>query len=59
VLLTALGAHDQALKELERACDECSSALHTVNVDPHVDALRGNVRFAKVRDRLQGRAVAH
>jgi len=59
VLLTALGAHDQALKELERAGDECSSALHTVNVDPHVDALRGQLRFEKVRDRLQGRARAH
>jgi DNA-binding winged helix-turn-helix (wHTH) protein len=57
VLLTALGAHDQALKELERASDESSSALHTVNVDPHMDGLRGNPRFEMVVGRLA--AAAH
>lgn len=57
VLLTALGAHDQALRELERACDETSSALHTVNVDPHMDALRGNPRFERVVGKLA--AAAH
>jgi hypothetical protein len=59
VLLTALGVTDQALKELERAGDECSSALHTMTVDPHVDALRGNPRFDKLRARMQDRALAH
>ena len=59
VLLTSLGAQEQALKELERACDEHSSALHTVNVDPHVDALRGNTRFERVRGKLRDGATAH
>jgi DNA-binding winged helix-turn-helix (wHTH) protein len=59
VLLTALGMTDQALKEMERAGDECSSALHTINVDPHVDALRGNPGFEKLRARMQDRALTH
>jgi DNA-binding winged helix-turn-helix (wHTH) protein len=57
VLLTSLSAHDQALKELERACDEHSSALHTLNVDPRMDGLRGRPRFERVRDKLS--AAAH
>jgi len=57
VLLTALGAYDQALKELERACDESSSALHTINLDPHMDGLRGNARFQRVVGKLT--AAAH
>jgi DNA-binding winged helix-turn-helix (wHTH) protein/Tfp pilus assembly protein PilF len=58
VLLTALGAHDQALKELERACDERSSALHNIVADPHVDPLRAYSRFDRVRERMLSTAIA-
>jgi DNA-binding winged helix-turn-helix (wHTH) protein/Flp pilus assembly protein TadD len=58
VLLTALGAHDQALKELERACDERSSALHHIVADPHIDPLRSHERFERVRDRMLSTATA-
>lgn len=51
VLLTTLGAHEQAFKELERASDEHSSALHTIHVDPRMDPLRGHPRFERLRGR--------
>jgi DNA-binding winged helix-turn-helix (wHTH) protein len=57
VLLTALGAHEQALKELERACDERSSALHNIVADPHLDPLRAYERFERVRDRMLSTAI--
>lgn len=59
VLLTALGARDQALRELERACDERSVALHTASVDPRMDVLRGHPRFEQIREKLQGAATTH
>jgi tetratricopeptide (TPR) repeat protein len=52
VLLTALGEHDRALEELERACDERSAAVHQLNLDPHMDDLRGLTRFEQVRSKL-------
>jgi DNA-binding winged helix-turn-helix (wHTH) protein/tetratricopeptide (TPR) repeat protein len=58
VLLTSLGAHEQALKELERACDERSSALHNLVADPHIDPLRTYPRFERVRDRVLSTATA-
>lgn len=52
VLLTALGARDQALKELERARDERSAALHTASMDPRMDTLRDEPRFRQICDTL-------
>jgi DNA-binding winged helix-turn-helix (wHTH) protein/Flp pilus assembly protein TadD len=58
VLLTALGAHEQALKELERAGDERSSALNKLLADPHLDPLRAYSRFERVRERMLSTATA-
>jgi DNA-binding response OmpR family regulator len=57
--MVVTGAQGQALGELERACHEHSSALHTVHVDPHVDEIRGNTRFERVRGTLRDGATAH
>ncbi|HEV3243095.1 MAG TPA: tetratricopeptide repeat protein [Chthoniobacterales bacterium] len=43
-----LGAHDDAIRELERACDERSSSLHFVGIAPEFAPLRSDKRFLSI-----------
>ena len=52
VLWEALGEHDQAFQELERACQERSYMLLFATVDPKADGLKADPRFAGLRDRM-------
>lgn len=52
VLLGALGEHDQAFQELERAYHEKSPALFALNVDPRLDQLRDDPRFPALASRV-------
>jgi len=52
VLLDALGEQDQAFHELERAFHEKAPGLFALNVDPRVDNLRPDPRFAALLSRL-------
>src|SRR3989449_9954496 len=44
----ALGAHDDAIRELERACNERSSSLHFVGIAPEFEPLRSDKRFLSI-----------
>jgi TolB-like protein/tetratricopeptide (TPR) repeat protein len=44
----ALHAHDDAIRELERACDERSSSLHGVGIAPEFVPLRSDRRFTSI-----------
>jgi len=44
----ALGAHDDAIRELERACSERSSSLHFVGIAPEFEPLRSDKRFLAI-----------
>jgi DNA-binding winged helix-turn-helix (wHTH) protein len=57
LLMEALGEREAAFDELERAVDENSAALYILDVDPQMDSLRGDPRFAGVRDRLHSRVA--
>jgi len=48
LLHDALGMRDEAIAELERACRDNSPWLRTLNVDPRLDALRADPRFAAI-----------
>ena len=52
LLMDALGERDQAFQELERAYHEKSVALFMVDVDPKLDELRTDSRFAMLRDKV-------
>jgi hypothetical protein len=41
-----LGQTDRAFEWLQKACDERAAALMNVKVDPALDSLRGDRRFA-------------
>jgi tetratricopeptide (TPR) repeat protein len=43
---SALGQREEAFAELERACAENAAPLFAMNVDPKLDALRADRRFA-------------
>jgi eukaryotic-like serine/threonine-protein kinase len=43
-----LGDHDRAFASLERACDERAGYLVYLNVDPAVDPIRSDPRFAEL-----------
>jgi TolB-like protein len=49
---TALGDIDEAFAWLARACDERDGWIVYVNVDPRLDGLRSDVRFADVLRRI-------
>ena len=45
VFRSALGQREEAFAELERACADNAAPLFAMNVDPKMDALRGDPRF--------------
>jgi len=48
----ALGEHDDAIRELERACNERSSSVHFVGIAPEFAPLRSDERFVKIVRRI-------
>ena len=48
----ALGAHDDAIKELERAAEEHSSSLHFIGIAPEFAPLRPDERFVSIVKRI-------
>ena len=48
----ALGEHDNAIRELERACEERSSSLHFVGIAPEFAPMRGDPRFIAILKRI-------
>jgi tetratricopeptide (TPR) repeat protein len=55
LLLHALGRYDDSFRELERACLENSATLFLLDVDPRMDPLRTDPRFAPLRNKAFGR----
>ncbi|MGH9509861.1 MAG: protein kinase domain-containing protein [Terriglobales bacterium] len=47
-----LGEKDQAFAWLDKACDERGFYVHTLKVDPRLDSLRSDPRFASVLRRV-------
>jgi DNA-binding winged helix-turn-helix (wHTH) protein len=54
LLLDALGKHDEAFDELERAYEENSYALLFAGLDAKADGLRSDPRFASLRRKALG-----
>ena len=48
----ALGAHDDAIHELERACEERSSSLHFVGIAQEFAPLRSDKRFLLILKKI-------
>ena len=53
LLQAALGAKDDALRELDRAATQRASDLAFISTDPLLDSLRGEPAFAALRERLR------
>ena len=47
-----LGAYDDAIRELERACEQRSSSLHGVGIAPEFVPLRSDKRFRSILQRI-------
>jgi TolB-like protein/Flp pilus assembly protein TadD len=47
-----LGAHNDAIRELERACEQRSSSLHGVGIAPEFVPLRPDKRFRSILQRI-------
>lgn len=47
-----LGAHDDAMRELERAANERSSSLHFIGIAPEFAPLRPDKRFVSIVERI-------
>jgi TolB-like protein/lipopolysaccharide biosynthesis regulator YciM len=47
-----LGAHDDAIRELERACEQRSSSLHGVGIAPEFVPLRSDKRFRSILQKI-------
>jgi TolB-like protein/Flp pilus assembly protein TadD len=47
-----LGAHDEAIRDLERACEQRSSTLHGVGIAPEFVPLRPDKRFRSILQRI-------
>lgn len=54
ILRRALGQTDEAFEELERAGNENSAWLYSLNVDPRIDVFRDDPRYEPLRNRLFG-----
>ena len=48
----ALGALDDAMRELERAAEERSSSLHFIGIAPEFSPLRSDKRFVSLVERI-------
>ena len=48
----ALGAHNDAIRELERACEEHSSSLHLIGIAPEFAPLRSDKRFLSILQKI-------
>ncbi|HEX4638903.1 MAG TPA: tetratricopeptide repeat protein [Chthoniobacterales bacterium] len=48
----ALGANDDAIRELERACEERSSSVHFIGIAPEFKPLRPDKRFLSMLKRI-------
>ena len=48
----ALGANDDAIHELERACEEHSSSLHLAGITPEFAPLRSDKRFLSILQKI-------
>jgi len=48
----ALGAHDDAIQALERACNERSSSLHFIGIAPEFEPLRSEKRFLSILTKI-------
>ena len=48
----ALGAYDDAIRELERACEQRSSSLHGIGIAPEFVPLRSDKRFRSILRRI-------
>jgi TolB-like protein/Flp pilus assembly protein TadD len=48
----ALGDYDDAIRELERACEERSSSLHTIGIAPEFAPLRSDKRFISLLKKI-------
>jgi DNA-binding winged helix-turn-helix (wHTH) protein len=59
VLQEALGQRATALSELERAIDENSAFLYSLDVDPKMDVFRRDRRFGRMRRALREPAHEH
>jgi tetratricopeptide (TPR) repeat protein len=53
VLRDSLGERSEAFKELERAYDENSAFLYSIDVDPKMDTFRNDGRFARLQSSLK------
>ena len=51
VLRDALGERTEAFKEIERAFDENSAFLYSIDVDPKMDTFRDDRRFTRLQRR--------
>jgi hypothetical protein len=47
-----LGAHDDAIRDLELACEQRSSTLHGVGIAPEFVPLRPDKRFRSILQRI-------
>jgi tetratricopeptide (TPR) repeat protein len=56
LLLDALGKRDEAFRELDRAYEECSHMMLLMEQDAKADPLRGDRRYARVREKVLRRA---
>jgi len=48
----ALHAHDDAIRELERACEDRSSSLHWIGIAPEFVPLRSDRRFTSILTKI-------
>jgi len=48
----ALGEHDDAIRALERACNERSSSLHFIGIAPEFEPLRSEKRFLSILTKI-------
>jgi hypothetical protein len=55
ILCDALGQRTEACTELERAHHENSAFLYSIEIDPKMESLRDDARFARV-SRRDGKA---
>jgi DNA-binding winged helix-turn-helix (wHTH) protein len=53
VLRDALGERAEAFKEIERAFDENSAFLYSINVDPKMDTFRADRRFTRLEKSIK------